>query len=91
MSPGLEECVGYGVDSPDGRIGSVVAVLPPRPGQSDGVVLVKTGLLVCSLAAISSAAVESVDTTRRRIAVLGPQVRPEPEPGHADDRALTPA
>ena len=90
MNPGLEECVGYGVDSPDGRIGSVAAVLPPRPGQTDGVVLVKTGLLMCSLAAISSAAVESVDTRRRRIAVRGPETRPERELRHADDRALTP-
>lgn len=61
------ECVGYGVESVDGRIGTVAAVLPPGRGRSDGVLLVKSGLLTCALRAISPAAVESVDTRRRRV------------------------
>jgi hypothetical protein len=84
-------CVGYRVDSPDGRIGSIAAVLPPRGGRRDVVVLVKTGLLTCSLTAVPSAAVGSVDASRRRVLLRRSVQQREPEPRGACDCTLTSA
>jgi len=66
----LATCVGYRVDSPDGRVGSVAAVLPSgeTPG---GALLVHTGLLQCTLSALSFELVERVDADRRRVLVRG--------------------
>jgi len=66
----LTTCVGYRVDSPDGRVGSVAAVLPSgeTPG---GALLVHTGLLECTLSALPFELVERIDADRRRVLVRG--------------------
>ena len=66
----LATCVGYRVDSPEGRVGSVAAVLPSGeiPG---GALLVHTGLLHCTLSALPFELVERVDADRRRVLVRG--------------------
>jgi hypothetical protein len=58
---------GYRVDSRDGRVGSVVAVLPLAGRADPGVLLVQTGLLTCRLVAVPFARVEEVDRAGRRI------------------------
>jgi hypothetical protein len=67
-----ERCIGYRVDSDDGRIGSVAAVLPAAGGRRDAVLLLKTGLLSCSLSALSAEAIERVDVERRRVLLRAP-------------------
>ena len=56
----LATCVGYRVDSPDGRVGSVAAVLPPGEDRL-GTFLVHTGLLQCTLSAVSVQLIERID------------------------------
>ena len=63
----LEGSEAYRVDTEDGRIGTVVAVLPCAGRGSAGVLLVRTGLLHCQLSAVPFGAVESVDPVARRI------------------------
>jgi hypothetical protein len=57
---------GYRVDTHDGRIGSVAAVMP-RAGGRPGYLLVNTGLLACHLTSIPFSAVANVDPRRRRL------------------------
>jgi len=57
---------GFRVESRDGRIGSVAAVLPRADGEP-GWLLVHTGLLSCRLATIPFASVQDVDADERRI------------------------
>jgi len=61
---------GYRVDTRDGRIGNVVAVLRRVGDDVPGVLIVQTGKLVCNLTAIGFDEVESVDADAGRI-VLG--------------------
>jgi hypothetical protein len=63
---------GYRVDSRDGRVGSVVAVLPFAGGDDAGVLLVQTGLLTCRLVSVPFAGVEDVDRAGRRILLGAP-------------------
>ena len=56
----------YRVDTHDGRIGSVAAVLL-RAGGEPGYLLVHTGLMSCQLTSVPFAAVEDVDPERRRV------------------------
>jgi hypothetical protein len=65
----IDRCVGYSVESADGRIGTVAAVLVSSGG--DRVLLVKKGMLMCSLSAIPSGAVESVHRGRRCVVIQG--------------------
>lgn len=62
----LARAQAYRVDTHDGRIGSVAAVLP-RAGGEPGYLLVHTGLMSCRLASVPFAAVEDVDPERRRV------------------------
>jgi hypothetical protein len=61
----LAHCVGYRVDSFDGRIGSVAVVLPS--GDAGGYLLVQSGLMTCRLTTIPVSQVEEVDSERRRV------------------------
>src|SRR3954447_883923 len=70
---GLARAQGYQVDTPDGRLGSVAAVLP-RAGGKPGYLLVSTGLMACQLTSISFAAVADVDPLRRGVALRQPPV-----------------
>jgi hypothetical protein len=56
----------FRVDSHDGRVGSVAAVLPRANGER-GLLLVHTGLLSCRLAAVPFSYVERVDADERRV------------------------
>jgi hypothetical protein len=62
----LPRAQAYRVDTHDGRIGSVAAVLP-RAGGEPGYLLVHTGLMSCQLTSVPFAAVEDVDPERRRV------------------------
>jgi len=79
----LAQARGFRVDSHDGRIGSVAAVLPRANGEP-GWLLVHTGLLSCRLATVPYAYVEEVDADERRV-VLGRL--PETMEGSAPDGA----
>ena len=81
---------GYRVDSRDGRVGSVVAVLPLAGRAGAGVLLVQTGLLTCRLVSVPFARVEEVDRAGRRI-LLGaaPETIQEGAPPGARHRIAT--
>jgi hypothetical protein len=67
MADDLARATGYRVDTADGRIGSVAAVLP-RPGrEAPGALLVHTGLLSCRLTAVPFDEVEGVDVDAQRV------------------------
>jgi hypothetical protein len=70
---------GYRVETCDGRIGSVAAVLPRVGRGNPGVLLVQSGLLTCRLNAIRFDEVESVDAGARRV-VVRERREPDPEP-----------
>jgi hypothetical protein len=57
----------YRVDTRDGRIGTVAAVLPRAARSGSGVLLVQSGLLTGRLVAIPFDDVEEVDPARRRV------------------------
>lgn len=63
----LVDARAYRVDSYDGRIGSVAAVLPQAGRDGSGVLLVQSGLLTCKLLAIPFNEIEEVDPARRRV------------------------
>jgi hypothetical protein len=63
----LSNATGYQVETRDGRIGSVAAVLPRVGGNAPGALLVHTGLLACRLTAIPFDEVEDVDADARRV------------------------
>jgi hypothetical protein len=65
----LSDCIGYRVETHDGRLGSVAAIVPPRTSDETGVVIVHSGPS-CSLSAVSVADVERVDAGRRRLLVM---------------------
>jgi hypothetical protein len=58
---------GYRVDTHDGRIGGVAAVLPRAGRGRTGVLLVRSGLLSCKLVAVAFDSVEHVDQDARRV------------------------
>jgi hypothetical protein len=62
----LARAQAYQVDTHDGRVGSVAAVLP-RVGGKPGFLLVHSGLMSCSLTTIPFSEVEDVDPGRRRV------------------------
>jgi hypothetical protein len=64
----LATCVGYRVDSPDGRVGSVVAALPSGERRRGGL-LVHTGLLQCTLSTVPFGLVERIDVDRRCVVI----------------------
>ena len=64
---GLEEAAGYQVETSDGRIGNVVAVLPRSANNNTGALLLQTDSLSCKLTAVPFGDVESVDTGARRV------------------------
>jgi len=62
----LSRAQAYRVETHDGRIGSVAAVLP-RAGGQPGFLLVHTGLMSCRLTTVPFGAVEEVDPELRRV------------------------
>jgi hypothetical protein len=62
----------YRVDTHDGRIGSVAAVLPRAGRDRTGVLLMRCGLLSCKLVAVAFDAVEDVDAERHRVLLREP-------------------
>jgi hypothetical protein len=64
---GLAEATAYRVDTRDGRIGSVAAVLPSAGPHGSGVLLVHTGLLLCRLEGVAFEEVAEVDPVARRV------------------------
>jgi hypothetical protein len=56
----------YEVETPDGRIGSVAAVLPRRDGRP-GFLLVHSGLMSCALTSVPFSDVDVVDPVRRKV------------------------
>jgi hypothetical protein len=63
----LAKAAGYRVETRDGRIGSIAAVLPPASGRGSAVLLVHSGLMSCKLTAIPVDQVEAVDVPARRV------------------------
>jgi hypothetical protein len=81
---------GYRVDSRNGRVGSVVAVLPLAGRDDAGVLLVQTGLLTCRLVSVPFARVEEVDRVGRRILLeAAPETIEEGGPPGARHRIAT--
>jgi hypothetical protein len=62
----LARSQGYSVNTHDGRIGSVAAVLP-RAGGKPGFLLVQTGLLSCRITSVPFGEIEEVDQSTRRV------------------------
>lgn len=86
----LTRARGYRVDSRDGRVGSVVAVLPLAGRDDVGVLLVQTGLLTCRLMSVPFARVEEVDRAARRILLeAATETIPEGAPPGARHRIAT--
>jgi hypothetical protein len=79
----LARAQAYRVDTHDGRVGSVAAVLP-RAGGEPGYLLVHTGLMSCQLTSVPFAAVEDVDPERRRVVLRESSV--VEEAGHHGSR-----
>ena len=83
----LARAQGYQVDTHDGRVGSVAAVLP-RAGGAPGYLLVNTGLMACRLTSVPFAEVHDVDPCRRRVVLRQPPVRVEAAGHHGDRDAI---
>lgn len=66
-SDALRDAQTYRVDTHDGRVGSVAAVLPGARPDAAGFLLMQSGLMRCRLVAIPFDDVEEVDPTRRRV------------------------
>lgn len=69
----LAGSAGYRVETCDGRIGSVAAVLPRPDREAPGVLLVHTGLLSCRLRAVPFDDVEGVDVEAKRVVLREPR------------------
>jgi hypothetical protein len=84
----LAQTSGFRVDSHDGRVGSVAAVLPRAKGEP-GWLLVHTGLLSCRLRTVPFSSIESVNADERRV-VLGalPTTIHDPAPDGAHERIV---
>jgi hypothetical protein len=67
-SESLRDCVGYQVETHQGRLGDVAAIVPSRSHEETGVVIVHSGPS-CALSVVSMADVESVDVAGRRLAI----------------------
>jgi hypothetical protein len=81
---------GYRVDTHDGRIGGVAAVLPRAGRGGTGVLLVQTGLLCCRLVSVPFDEVEKVDERSQRILLeSAPETIQEGAPTGARRRILT--
>jgi hypothetical protein len=76
----LGDVVGYRVETRDGRIGSVAAVLPATGRDEGGVLIVRSDPLSCSLSAVPVDEVETVDLKHRRIVLRAR--RPDLAPTH---------
>jgi hypothetical protein len=63
----LAKAARYRVETRDGRIGSVAAVLPRASGRGSSVLLVHSGVMSCKLTAIPADEVEAVDVPERRV------------------------
>jgi len=57
---------GYDVETRDGRVGSVAAVLP-RTGGKPGFLLVHSGLLSCRLTTVPFSEVDEIQPEQRRV------------------------
>lgn len=85
----LGQARGYRVDTHDGRIGGVAAVLPHAGRGGTGVLLVQTGLLSCRLVSVPFDEVEEVDRRSRRILLeSAPETIQEGAPPGARRRIL---
>jgi len=85
----LTRCKGYRVETHDGRIGSVAAVLPRAGRPERGVLVVHSGLLSCRLTAVPFDEVETVDVDRGRIVLREtPGTMREGAPAGARDRIV---
>lgn len=84
----LARAQAYRVDTHDGRLGSVAAVLP-RAGGKPGFLLVHSGLLSCRLTTIPFSEVEEVDPAERRVLLReAPLTMREAAPHGARDRIV---
>jgi hypothetical protein len=63
----LARAAGFRVETRDGRVGSVAAVLPRADREVTGVLLVHTGLLSCKLTAVPFDEVESIDVDAQSV------------------------
>lgn len=78
----------YRVDTHDGRIGSVAAVLP-RAGGKPGFLLVHSGLMSCTLTTVPFSEVEEVDPEHRRVVLRDvPRTMQGVAPDGAGDRII---
>jgi hypothetical protein len=67
QSHDLRRCTGYRVDTRDGSVGIVAAVLPRAGVDRRGVLLVHSGPIYCNLAAIPFAEIQAVDVDEGRV------------------------
>jgi len=84
----LARAQAYRVDTHDGRIGSVAAVLP-RAGGKPGFLLVHSGLVSCRLTTVPFSEVEEVDPVQRRVLLREqPETMREAAPRGVRDRII---
>jgi hypothetical protein len=67
-SDALRDCVGYHVETHQGRLGTVAAIVPSKSHDKPGVVIVHSGPS-CALSVVSLADVASVDLAERRLEI----------------------
>jgi len=72
----LSDCAGYRVEVREARLGTVTAVVPRTGRDERGVLMVRSDAPGCSLSAIPSDEVESVDVGQRRIVLLSRTPKP---------------
>jgi hypothetical protein len=85
----LTGCTGYRVETAEGRIGNVAAVLPRTERAKPGVLILQSGLVGCGLMVVSFEQIEAVDHERRRLLLREVPTSQEASPTGARDRLLT--
>jgi hypothetical protein len=83
----LAGCAEYDVETHDGRIGSVAAVLPRAAGG--GALLVRTSPLTCNLFLVGFDEVEAVEAENRRLLLRRSKAPRQGAPAGARDSALS--
>jgi hypothetical protein len=85
----LTGCTGYRVETDDGRVGHVAAVLPRTERNEPGVVIRQSGLASCGLMLVPLTKIEEVDHAEGRLLLRDGVPMPEEKaPTDARARAL---
>jgi hypothetical protein len=86
----LTGCAGYRVETADGRIGEVAAVLPRRERAVPSVLIMQSDVVTCGLMVVPFQQIETVDHERKSLPLRDEVLMPrERAPSGACERVLT--